>query len=283
MPNTSTGPLPAAYPLIGRDDPPPFVVLHEHGAAPALLICDHASRAFPKGMQRLGLPELPSWQHIAWDIGAGELARGLSNALDAPAVLAGYSRLIVDCNRHPDDPEAFRRESDGWVIPGNASLTEFERRTRLGCFFDPYHETIAAMLADFRRREVVPMVISVHTFTPEMAGKARPWHIGVLWDKDEANAQRLLQGLRAIEGLVVGDNQPYSGKHPSDYTIDHHAERAGLPHLCIEVRQDQFESPASTERWVRVLSRLIGAMLGDPAVRRLLHRESPAWRHVSPR
>ena len=274
---------PASVPLLGRDDPPPFVVLHEHGAAPALVVCDHASRAFPKAMQRLGLPELPSWQHIAWDIGAGELARGLSNALDAPAVLAGYSRLIVDCNRQPDDPEAFRKVSDGWSIPGNQSLTEFERRVRLGCFFDPYHECIAAMLAGFRARGVVPLVISVHTFTPNLAGEERPWHIGVLWDKDEPNARRLLAGLRRIEGLVVGENQPYSGTHPADYTIDHHAERAGLPHLCLEVRQDQLESPAGMERWVRRLATLIGAMLTDPAVRHLLHEDSPEWRHTSRR
>ena len=280
MPNDSTTQPPVTYPLIGRDDPAPFVVLHEHGTAPALVICDHASRAFPKGMQRLGLPELPSWQHIAWDIGAGELARGLSNALDAPAVLAGYSRLIVDCNRKPDDPEAFRRESDGWVIPGNAALTEFERRTRLGCFFDPYHETIAAMLADFRRRETVPMVISVHTFTPQMAGQARPWHIGVLWDKDEPSARRLLEGLRAVEGLVVGDNEPYSGKHPSDYTIDHHAEQAGLPHVCIEVRQDTLESPAGVERWVRLLSRLLRELIADPELRRL-HGTESSWQFAN--
>jgi predicted N-formylglutamate amidohydrolase len=273
---------PATYPLIGRDDPPPFVILHEHGAAPALVICDHASRAFPRGMKRLGLPELPSWQHIAWDIGAGELARGLSNALDAPAVLAGYSRLIVDCNRKPEDPEAFRLESDGWVVPGNASLGELERRTRLACFFDPYHEAIAAMLAGFRRRDVVPMVVSVHTFTPEMAGTARPWHIGVLWDRDEPSARRLIDGLRQVEGLVVGDNQPYSGKHPSDYTIDHHAEQAGLPHVCIEVRQDTLESPAGVERWVRLLGRLLGEIISDPGLRRLHDTES-SWRFANQR
>jgi predicted N-formylglutamate amidohydrolase len=268
--------------MIGREDPPPFVVLHEHGAAPALVICDHASRAFPRGMQRLGLPELPSWQHIAWDIGAGELARGLANALDAPAVLAGYSRLIVDCNRKPEDPEAFRLESDGWVVPGNASLGEFERRTRLACFFDPYHEAIAAMLAGFRQRGVVPMVVSVHTFTPEMAGVARPWHIGVLWDKDESSARRLIAGLRQVEGLVVGDNQPYSGKHPSDYTIDHHAEQAGLPHVCIEVRQDTLESPAGVERWVRLLGRLLREIISDPDLRRLRDTES-SWRFANQR
>jgi len=275
-------PLPATNPLIGRDDPAPFVVLHEHGSAPALVVCDHASRAFPKAMNRLGLPELAGWQHVAWDIGAGELARGLSHALDAPAVLAGYSRLIVDCNRHPDDPEAFRRVSDGWEIPGNAALGAFERRTRLACFFDPYHEAIAAMLADFRRRDVVPLVVSVHTFTPEMAGQARPWHIGVLWDKDEASARRLMAGLRAVEGLVVGDNEPYSGKHPCDYTIDHHAEPAGLPHVCVEVRQDTLESPAGVERWVRLLARLLRELLADPDLRRL-HDTEPAWRSANPR
>jgi predicted N-formylglutamate amidohydrolase len=273
---------PVSLPLIGRDDPPPFVVLHEHGCAPALVICDHASRAFPRGMKRLGLPELQSWQHIAWDIGAGELARGISNLLDAPAVLAGYSRLIVDCNRRPDDPEAFRAESDGWVIPGNQGLTEFERRVRLACFFDPYHEAIAAMLAGFRARGIVPLVVSVHTFTPEMAGFARPWHVGVLWDKDEPSARRLIEGLSAVEGLVVGDNQPYSGKHPCDYSIDHHAEDAGLPHLCIEVRQDQLESPAGVERWVRRLSPLLRDIVSDPELRRLADTESP-WRYANPR
>ena len=270
----STDQYPTSSPLIGRDDPPPFVVLHEHGEAPALVVCDHASRAFPKAMQRLGLPVLQTWQHIAWDIGAGELARGVSNALDAPAVLAGYSRLVVDCNRRPDDPEAFRRESDGWEIPGNLSLTEFERRVRLACFFDPYHEAIAAMLGGFRARQVVPLVISVHTFTPQMGGEQRPWHVGILWDKDELSAARLIAGLRAIDGLVVGDNQPYSGKHPSNYTIDHHVEPEGLPHLCIEVRQDQLESPAGVERWVRILSRLIREIVQDAALRSLRGTES---------
>jgi predicted N-formylglutamate amidohydrolase len=261
MPSDHTDHLPARITLIGRDDPPPFVVLHEHGAAPALVVCDHASRAFPRGMQRLGLPLLQTWEHIAWDLGAGELARGISNALDAPAVLAGYSRLIVDCNRRPDDPEAFRRESDGWVIPGNQSLDELGRRLRLACFFDPYHEAIAALLGGFRARRIDPLVVSVHTFAPEMAGRLRPWQVGVLWDKDEPSARHMLAGLRAIEGLAVGDNEPYSGRHPSDYTIDHHAEGRGLRHVCIEVRQDQLESPAGVERWVRILARLVGGLL----------------------
>jgi predicted N-formylglutamate amidohydrolase len=266
---------PAAVPLLGRDDPAPFVLLEEHGQAPALVVCDHASRAFPHALDRLGLPELPSWQHIAWDIGAGELARGLAHALDAPAVLAGYSRLVVDCNRSPDDDEAFRKESDGWTVPGNRHLTDADRRVRLASYFDPYHECIEAMLAGFRGRGTVPLLVAVHSFSPTLAGDTRPWHAGVLWDHDAANAQRLLGGLRAQQGLVVGDNEPYSGKHPANYTIDHHAKAHGLPHVCIEVRQDLLSSPAGIERWVRLLARIIGEILAEPQSFQLLAKVAP--------
>ena len=267
--------MPATAPLIGRDDPAPFVVLEEHGRASALVVCDHASRAFPRALDRLGLPELPSWQHIAWDIGAGELARGLAHALDAPAVLAGYSRLVVDCNRSPDDEEAFRKESDGWTVPGNQHLSEDDRRVRLASFFDPYHECIEAMLGGFRGRNVLPLLVAVHSFSPALAGNTRPWHAGVLWDRDEANAQRLLEGLRAQQGLVIGDNEPYSGKHPANYTIDHHAKAHGLPHVCIEVRQDLLSSPAGIERWVRLLARIVGGILADPRSLRPLAKIVP--------
>jgi predicted N-formylglutamate amidohydrolase len=266
---------PATVPLLGRNDPAPFVVLQEAGRAPALIVCDHASRAFPQALDRLGMPELPSWQHIAWDIGAGELARGLAHALDAPAVLAGYSRLVVDCNRSPGDAEAFRKESDGWTIPGNQHLTEYDRRLRLASVFDPYHECIEAMLGGFRRGGTVPLVVAVHSFSPTLAGQARPWHAGVLWDHDEANARRLLDGLRLQPGLVIGDNEPYSGKHPANYTIEHHANAHGLPHVCIEVRQDLLSSPAGIERWVRLLGRIVGEILADPQSLRPLAKVAP--------
>jgi predicted N-formylglutamate amidohydrolase len=263
----STSLEPQVATLIGRDDPAPFVVLGEGGAAPALIVCDHASRAFPQALGQLGLDELPTWQHIAWDIGAGELARGLAHALDAPAVLAGYSRLVVDCNRGPTAADACRTESDGWVIPGNLQLSSGDRQVRLAAIFDPYHETIAAMLAGFRAQGTVPLLIAVHSFSPTLAGQRRPWHAGVLWNHDEANARRLLAGLRAQSGLVVGDNEPYSGKHPGNYTVDHHANENGLPHICIEVRQDLLGSPAGLERWVRLLARVVKDILADPMSR----------------
>ena len=252
---------PASRTLIDPGDPAPFVLLNEQATAPVLVVCDHASRAFPRAMGRLGLAEADSWRHVAWDLGAGELARGLADALGAPAVLAGYSRLVADCNRAPDDPDAFRTVSDGVAVPGNVGLDEVARRARLGCFHDPYHGAIAALLGGFRARGFVPLFVSVHSYTPVLDGAERPWHVGVLYDRDERSAARMLTALRAVDGLVVGDNQPYSGRHPGDYTVDHHAEAAGLPNVCIEVRQDQLESPAGVERWVRLLARVLAPMV----------------------
>lgn len=202
---------------------------------PALLACDHATARVPRRLASLGLPPAELGRHIALDIGAADLTRLLARDLGVPAVLAGYSRLVVDCNRHLDDPTAFAAVSDGTVVPGNAALGPAERAARAGALHVPYHAAIDAALA---RLGPAPALIGIHSFTPEMAGVARPWHAGVLWDQDARLADPLLRQLRATSGWFVGDNEPYSGRHPAGYTMDRHAEPRGLPHVTLEVRQD---------------------------------------------
>jgi predicted N-formylglutamate amidohydrolase len=180
---------------------------------------------------------------------------------DAPAVLAGYSRLLIDCNRSLSDPSSIVSASDGELIPGNRRLTSVEREQRVRSFFEPYHNAIAQRLEDSQRRRVVPAFISVHSFTPVFGQQERPWHVGVLWDRDARIALPLLERLRAIDGLVVGDNLPYSGRHPADYTIARHAESAGLPHACLEIRQDQLQSAAGVERWSRIIAETLGPLI----------------------
>lgn len=251
----------SSCPLIGPSDPPPFTLFNPGGAAPLLFVCDHASRAFPRALGSLGLASEVARRHIAWDIGAADLARELAHRFDAPAVLAGYSRLVIDCNRAPTDTTSIATESDGQVIPGNASLDAEGRKLRVQCFFEPYHAAIAARLAQFRRAAVVPAFLSIHSFTPVMNGTPRPWHVGVLWDRDARIAGPLLEGLRARPELCVGDNLPYSGRHPADHTVALHAESAGLPHVCIEVRQDLIDAPAGVERWGRILGETLAPVL----------------------
>jgi len=259
---------PATPPLLGPDDPSVWTIERPAGPAPVLVVCDHASNTVPAALDSLGLNEEALSRHIAWDIGAAQLTRALTARLDAPGVLCGYSRLVVDCNRHPDDPTAFREESDGQLVPGNVGLSEREKERRLAAIFRPYHDQIERRLGLIRARGVVPALLAIHSFTPRLDGRDRPWHVGVLWDADPRIPVPLMQRLGRVE-LCVGDNEPYSGRHPSDYTVDCHAERAGLPHVCLEIRQDLLTDPAGVTRWADVLAEALRPILDDPALYRM--------------
>jgi predicted N-formylglutamate amidohydrolase len=252
-------------PLIGPADPPPFENVNAAGRAPLLLVCDHASRAFPQRLRQLGLAEESTRRHIAWDIGAGDLTRALAERFDAPALLAGYSRLVIDCNRALHDPTSIVAVSDGEPIPGNQGLSPAARHARTHAIFEPYHKAIAARLQQLRRAGITPTFLSIHSFTPVMDGAERPWHVGVLWDRDPRIAVPLLERLRARSELHVGDNLPYSGRHPSDYTVSRHAVSAGLRHVCIEVRQDLIDVPAGVARWAAILVECLQPILAKAA------------------
>lgn len=248
--------------LIGPGEPAPFRVLNPQGRARLLVVCDHASRLIPAALGNLGLDELALGRHIASDIGAGDVAERLSARLDAQAVLAGYSRLVVDCNRGLDDPTSILAVSDGEFIPGNQGLGEAEKAERARQFFHPYHDAIRRRLQSFARRGIVPAFVAVHSFTPIFKQVRRPWQIGVLWDKDPRIPVPLIEMLRA-QGIAVGDNEPYSGKAPADHTVDHHAEGGGLPHVSIEIRQDLIDHPEGVAQWADILGDVLERILAD--------------------
>lgn len=261
--------LPAAdpaWPLIGPDDPPPFQVVNADGSAPFVLVCDHASRAIPHTMKQLGLADWVLDRHVACDIGARALTLALSERFDAPAVLAGYSRLVVDVNRQLHDASAFIRVSDGIAIPGNIEMDERERTERIQSFFDPYHAAVDEALDRFTRRDQVPALLSIHTCTPVFNRVVRRWHVGVMWDKDPRIAKPLLSNLAGIPDVCVGDNEPYSGAHPNDFTIDHHAESNGFPCVGVEVRQDLVDTPEGAAHWAGILGDAFDPVMADPAL-----------------
>ena len=258
-------------PLLAADDPPPFEVVHPGGRAPLLIICDHASRAVPRALGRLGLEEALLMRHIGWDIGAAEVTRRLAALLDAPAVLCGYSRLVIDCNRGLGDPTSIPEVSDGIAVPGNVGLTPAARVARVDGIFRPYHAAIAAELAAFAARGVVPVVLSVHSFTPVMNGFSRPWHVGVLWDKDPRVPVPLIAELAAADPRrIVGDNEPYSEREaPAGYSIRTHAVPARLPHAGIEIRQDLIDTPDGTVAWADALAAALKSILARPDLNRV--------------
>jgi predicted N-formylglutamate amidohydrolase len=258
------------YPLIGPGDPPPFISYNDHGKSPVLLVADHASPYFPAALNQLGLADWVLDSHVAWDIGSDKLAQFLADQLDAQAVLAGFSRLIVDPNRKLEDPSAFVEISDGQAIPGNIDLDEEQKALRIQSFFKPYHDQITARLKHFSDSGIVPAMISVHTCTPVFDRVVRPWHIGIMWDKDPRIPLLLIQRLERMDGICIGDNEPYSGRHPHDFTIDYHAEPAGLPHVGIEVRQDLVKSKEGAREWAGILAEALGEILSDKGLYRTL-------------
>jgi len=204
----------------------------------------------------MGLDPVARRCHLALDIGAGALTERLAQSLGVTAVLCQYSRLIVDCNRELMDPGAFLEFGDGIVVPGNRNLHQAEKDIRANEIYWPYHNAIDSQIERFRQRGVDPVFISIHSFTPVMNGDARTWEMGVLWEQDRATSEIFVHGLRAA-GYLVGDNEPYSGKAPQDFTIDHHAEPIKLPHVGIEIRQDLIHHDDGVETIAEVMHEVI--------------------------
>ena len=237
-------------------DPPPFTRIGPSPDDPQfVLICDHASNAVPAHMERLGLDQAELDRHIGWDIGAAMVTESLSARLDAPALLSGYSRLVVDCNRPPGSPSAMPALSDGTLVPANQAISAEEAAARTDAFFRPYHEAIAACLDRAIAAGAVPILVAVHSFTPAFGGVARPWEVGLLYEHDDRLVQPLRDALHAIRpGLTIGDNEPYAIVGPSDYSIPVHGQDRGLPHIEIELRQDLIGARAGAEAWAETLA-----------------------------
>ncbi len=250
-------------------EPPPFEVENAAGASPFLIVADHAGRYLPQGLAQLGLSDKDCRSHIAWDIGIGAVCALMGTALDAVVIRQNYSRLLIDCNRTPNSEESILSISELTGVPGNAGLSESQKAGRVRDIFRPYHDRITAEL-DRRREGGRPTVlISMHSFTPVFKGLARPWQVGVLYNRDPRLAHAMLGLLRAEAGLVVGDNEPYTVSDATDYTIPVHGEQRKLPHVAIEIRQDLIVDEPGQCQWAAMLARLL-----PQAYRRLV--EAPA-------
>ncbi|MGD8325638.1 MAG: N-formylglutamate amidohydrolase [Sphingomonadales bacterium] len=229
-----------------------------------LLIADHASSEIPQDYDQLGLE--PAWitNHIAYDIGTKDLCISLQKAFEARAVMAGFSRLLVDPNRPLDHETLIPQLSDNIFIPGNADISEEERGKRIAKFHTPYHEAIAAEVARIQAGGQKPIIVSIHSFTPIMNGQQRPWHAAVLWNHYDKLAHAVADALEARGDVVVGRNVPYSGKI-LNYTMDRHAEAHDIPYVTLEIRQDLIADKQGVAEWTEILREILLPILAASA------------------
>ncbi len=239
--------------LFTGDDPPPVIRYNPGGRSPFLLIGDHAGHAIPARLGTLGLSAEDRARHIALDIGVAALGRVMADRLDAAFVSQHYSRLVIDCNRAPDQTSAIPAVSDGTVVPGNADLDPADRAARVAAIHAPYHAAIAATLNARQTAGRETVLLALHSFTPRMDGRARPWQIGILHDGGDAGfARRLLGILSADETLTVGDNEPYR-MDLIDHSVPRHCYPTRIPYAEIEVRQDLIADPAGVAAMADIL------------------------------
>jgi predicted N-formylglutamate amidohydrolase len=241
----------AAAPMSMTEDwPAPVEVVNEAGRSDIVLLCEHASRHLPAEFGGLGLDAVDLSRHIAWDIGAAAVTRGLALRLDAPAFLGTYSRLIVDLNRPIGAASAMPARSEATDVPGNVDLGAAERERRYRLIYAPYHERVAVHL-DRRAAAGRPTtLVTIHSFTPVFLGVARPWHAGILFDRSRTFAEAVIAGLARDPSLVVAANEPYVVDRDSDYAIPVHGTDRGLPAILVEIRNDLIDSDAGVAEWV---------------------------------
>ncbi len=241
--------------ILAPDEPDPVLVSHADGASPFVITCDHAGRVVPRSLGTLGLPPHEFDRHIAYDIGAWGVSLLLAAALDAPTIGQAYSRLVIDCNRTPGVPTSIVEISELTPVPGNTGLTAADRDARAREIFWPYQNRIKAMLDARTHRPTV--LVTMHSFTPTFKGVARPWHAGILFNRDDRLARIMLDLLRREPGLVVGENEPYAVTDLTDYTVPVHGEKRGLPHVELEIRQDLIAGESGQRRWAEIFARLL--------------------------
>lgn len=235
---------------------PVYNLSREDSTNPLILVCEHASRYIPDALNNLGLGEAAAQEHIAWDIGALQLAEQLSQQLGATLLSANYSRLLIDLNRPRHAPDSIPLQSEIYQIPGNRDLDEAAREYRRQTLFKPFHARLQTLIDERIAQGQAVRVVGIHSFTPVYYGQPRALEVGVLFGQAEDYARRLIDGLQA-HPLKVAGNQPYKIDPLDDMTVPVHGDARGLEAVLIEVRNDLLRTPEAVSRWAGYLAPLL--------------------------
>jgi len=234
-----------------------FSVYRATSLSKIIILCDHASNYIPKKYNNLGLKRSDVNKHIGWDIGALKVAKKISKNINCSLIHSSFSRLLIDCNRHLKSSGAFIKKSEDIVIPGNKNVSKKEKLLRAKKYYFPYHDQINKVIERKLKDKIVPILVSIHSFTPIYLGESRPWHIGLLQRKDQRLSSIFAKEIKKNKKIVLGINQPYKLDLAGDFTIPFFSESYGLPHVLIEIRQDLLIKNKSINFWSNFISDIL--------------------------
>jgi predicted N-formylglutamate amidohydrolase len=246
---------------MGQTHVPVVSVEQEQALGPMVIVCEHASNHIPPEWGGLGLTADERRSHIAWDPGALGLARGLARRLSAPLVHANVSRLVYDLNRPPHAPGAMAAKSEVYRIPGNENLSPEVRLSRTEAVYLPFHDALRALIARRCAMGPLPVIVTVHSFTPMWFGTPRRVEFGVIHDADDRLARAVVAEAEARTGLSVGLNEPYSAADGVAHTLRLQATPCGLLNVMLEIRNDLITTPQAEEAMADLLAPVLKAAL----------------------
>ena len=261
--------VPPTRPLLTSSDGPAVRTVNAAGTSDVVLVCEHASNHIPEGLGSMGVPPEVLSSHAGWDPGAEAVAMLLSQSLNAVLVSARFSRLVYDINRPPDHDDAMRAVSEIYTIPGNTALTAEDRQARIDAVYNPFHQHLARLLDGFERKNRVPVLVTVHTFTPVYLGKTRRVELGILHDSDARLADAMLRAAPQNTRLVTLRNEPYGPQDGVTHTLQLQALPRGIPNVMIEIRNDLVASAGQQAEVARDLELILRSAL--PGVEPSLH------------
>lgn len=238
-------------------EPVPYIRVLPDALSPILLTCEHAASRLPAGMASASraLREILE-SHWGWDIGAWPLTSELARSSGSSALGGRWSRLLVDLNRRVGDATLIRREAGGVLLPWNRRLQAAETERRILSYHVPYHAEVDRLILRRLVRGIRPLLVSIHTFTPELDGERRRFDAGVLFGEHGPLARRLGRALRDC-GLTVRYNEPYSGLAGMMYAIDRHGAHHRLACLELEFNQALVGQRSGVRRLAAILARTL--------------------------
>jgi predicted N-formylglutamate amidohydrolase len=234
-----------------------FSVYRPTSSSKIIILCDHASNYIPKKYKNLGLKPLDVNKHIGWDIGALKVAKNVSKNINCSLIHSSFSRLLLDCNRSLKSKGAFLKKSEDIIIPGNKNISKKEKLLRAKKYYFPYHDQINKLINKKLNDKIVPILVSIHSFTPIYLGKSRPWHIGLLQRKDQRLSSIFAKEIKKNKKIILGINEPYKLDLAGDFTIPFFSESYGLPHVLIEIRQDLLLKNKSINFWSNLIFNIL--------------------------
>lgn len=256
--------------LLSADEGPAVDVINREGRGAVVFVCEHASAMIPAALDGLGVAHEHLLSHAAWDPGALAVAMRLSAAMDAPLVAGRVSRLVYDCNRPPEAPDAMPARSEVIDIPGNAALDAAARAARVDQIYRPFADALTRTLRDALARDPDTALITVHSFTPFYHGEARKVELGVLSDSDTRLADAIVAATppALAETMIIRRDEPYGPRDGVMHTLRRHGLGNAIPHAMLEIRNDLIITGTQQDRMAGLLRPILSRALASVAPRK---------------